>query len=213
MAYTGQTLTVDTAPTVEPVTVADAKTHLRITHDDEDALIAGLIKAATAWAEHETGRALVQQTLLYTLDDWPAGDFIVLPKPPLRSVTSVKWLTTAGVETTLTASTDYVADTGSEPGRVCLPYNGSWPSSSLYPIRPIRVTYVAGYAPTTGTPVDYRANIPQAIKQAILLRVGDLYELREGLVQGAELRPTQAAEWLLAPYKVWASFEELNSGD
>ena len=200
-------LAVNTAPTVEPVTISQAKEHLRVTHTDEDALIANLIAAARAWAENETGRALASQTLEYSIDDWPAADAITLPMPPLRSVTSVKWLTTAGVETTLTLTTNYLVDTGSTPGRVVLPYNGSWPSSSLYPVRPIRVTYVAGYAPAD---TDYRANIPQAIKQAILLRVSDLYEFREETLVGSSLQNTRAAQWLLQPYRVWVNYAEAN---
>jgi len=86
---------VITAVTAEPVSLADAKLHLRL--DDiggshpHDALVTSLISSAREFAEHYTGRALAQQTLEVALDSFPNGDTIDLPRPPVASVTSIKY--------------------------------------------------------------------------------------------------------------------------
>ena len=149
--------------------------------------------------EAETGRALLNTTRDYWQEDWPSGDSISLPYSPVSSVTGVYWKGTTGAETTLTVTTDYIADTDSDPGRIVLPYNGTWPSSSLYPVNPVRVRYVCGYGAAA-------SSVPTPLKQAVLLTVGDLYEHRESFVIGKEAHPLPiAAKWLCAPYKLWLS--------
>ena len=80
-------LTLTTPPAVEPVTLAEAKAHLKIDTTDDDALITALIPAARARAEWHTGRALVTQGWTLWLDAWP--DIIAIPLPPLQAVASV----------------------------------------------------------------------------------------------------------------------------
>ena len=53
-------LTLVSPPAAEPVTLAEAKSHLKLDTSDEDTLIASLITAARARAEWHTGRALVE---------------------------------------------------------------------------------------------------------------------------------------------------------
>ena len=175
-------LKVVAPPTVEPVTLAEAKLHCRVDVADDDTLISALISSARTYCETFTGRAFVQQTLQLNLNRWPSTKAITLPRPPLRSVTSVIYYETDGTPVTLTAGTDYLVDTDSEPGRVILPYGKTWPTNSLYPLNPIRVTYVAGYLAATGPPIDYRVNIPDYIKSAVKLCVGNWYEHREAVL-------------------------------
>ena len=65
-------LNLITPPAVEPVTLADAKAHLKVDTTDDDALITALITAARARAEWHTGRALITQSWTLWLDAWPA---------------------------------------------------------------------------------------------------------------------------------------------
>ena len=188
-------------PSVEPITTAEAKTHLRVDHTDHDTYIDTLIQSAREYIEGVIGRALVQQTWKYYLQDWPAGDEFELPYPPLQSVTSIKYTDSDDDETTWD-SDEYEVDTDAEPGRIILAYGETWPSTTLHPKNPIEIEYVAGYAVDTGSsPDDYRANIPEAIKAAVKIHVEMLYDRPNDAYFERVLK--DARDMLLAPYKVW----------
>jgi uncharacterized phiE125 gp8 family phage protein len=186
---------VSTAISSEQLTVSDVKLHLRLTSDTtEDALIAALITAARDYCEKYTGRAFATQTLVAYLDNFPAEDYIELPMPPLQSVTSIKYKNSAGTETTMTVTTQYIADTDSDVGRIVLPYGVSWPSFAPYPFNPIAITYVAGYT-----------TLPRQLRQAMLLVIGSMYENRENdiaLIGGQYHQTEFAAKALMDMYKV-----------
>lgn len=143
----------------------------------EDDLISELITASREYCEDITGLALATQTIELYLDDFPCSDRFDLPKPPLQSVTSVKYKNSAGTETTMTENTDYLVDTDSTIGRIVLPYSVSWPSFTPYPVNPIKIRYVAGYTSTN--------LIPKSIKQAMLLLIGHWYANREAVAIGS----------------------------
>jgi uncharacterized phiE125 gp8 family phage protein len=159
-----------TPVSTEPVTLLDALTHIRVSPDelDEQSLVSSLITAAREYCEGVTRRALATQTIEAYPARFPPGCEIELPRPPLQSVTSVKYTDSAGTETTLTADTDYIVDTDGPIGRIVLPYGKSWPAVTLYTVNPIKIRYVAGYT-----------TIPAMYRQAILLLVGHWYENRE----------------------------------
>lgn len=186
-------VTLITGPAVEPVTLAQAKLHLRVDMPEDDTLIEGLIIAARQWVEQYCRRALVSQTWELHLDSWPSGA-VYLPWPPLVSVTSIKGTDEAGVETTVSAS-NYQADTFSVPGRVTLKSTGTWPATTLRP-GGCAVRYVAGYGAA--------ADVPQVFKQAILLLVGHLYENREDVIATGVTAAAvpMGAKTLLWPYRV-----------
>ena len=181
---------VTVEPPVEPVTLTEAKLHCRVDHTDEDTYIEGLITAARQFCETFTGRAFVQRTLQLNLNRWPPRKALYLPYPPLVLVSSVIYYSTDGTPTTLTAGTDYLVDTDAEPGAILLPYGKTWPTNSLYPLNPIRVTYIAGYPATTTTPINYRANVPEYIKAAIKLLVAVYYENRENVLPAGHVGKT-----------------------
>lgn len=166
-------LQVTGAPAEEPVTTAEAKAHLRIDIDDEDALLDGYLLVAREQCELMARRALVTQTLQLSLACWPYGDCIQLPRPPLQSVTSVAYTDSDGNAGTM-PSGDYIVDAASEPGRLILGYGKSWPSATLQPGPSIVITYVAGYGDA--------ADVPQRYKQAIELMAGHFFENREEVV-------------------------------
>ncbi|MBA3588298.1 head-tail connector protein [Methylibium sp.] len=177
-----------TAPTAEPITLAEAKLHLRVDSTDEDALITALIVAARQGAEQMTGRALMPQTWEIALDGFP--DEIELQHPPLASITSVSYLDEASAAQTLSAAA-YVIDSYSQPERLSLVADTEWPAT-LEQANAVIVRFVAGYASA--------AAIPQEIKQWMLLRIGLLYEHRESVA--GSLAPLPFADRLLDAYRV-----------
>jgi uncharacterized phiE125 gp8 family phage protein len=166
-------LVLITAPTVEPVSVAEAKAHLRVDIDDDDTLIGGLITAAKSHLEGiaRPKLAMINQTWDYIADVWPAGDTVELRPYPLQSVTSIKYTTSAGVETTFAAAS-YQVDTYSQPGRLRLKTSVAWPSVVLREMNGLAIRFVAGYGAAGSA-------VPIQLRQAILLLVGHWYENRE----------------------------------
>lgn len=133
----------------------------------DDAEISNFITRARVYGEELTGRYFATQTVEQGLDHFPDCDCINL-RPPVQSVTSVKVLNTAGTERTLASTTDYLLDDSSVPARLVLPYNGSWPTDADYPINPIRIRYVAGYA-----------TLPQNLKEIMLYHIGLMDKYRD----------------------------------
>lgn len=186
-----------TPPTVEPITLDEAKLHLRVSHTDEDALIAGWTAAAREEAERFQGRAYLTQTWRLVLDSWPPGRVIRLPRPPLARVVSIAYTDAVGVDHTLDPSL-YVVDAYSEPGRIVLRDGALWPSDELAPAAGIRIEFEAGYVSQN--------EVPGTVKAAILLLVAHMYEFREPVVVGKTVSPlVLSAERLLGPDRVFYS--------
>lgn len=153
-----------TAPATEPVTTAEAKAHLRITHTSDDAYLGTLITAAREYAEQQIGQALAEQTREYTADAFPSDGVFRLGLSPVVSISSVKYLDEAGAEQTLSSSV-YAVDTQSAPGALVLAVNQTWPTTASIPSC-VRVRYVCGATPRP------------LLKQAVLFIVAHWYEQR-----------------------------------
>lgn len=166
-------LTLITPPAIEPVSLDEAKLHLRVDGQDEDDLLSAYLTAAREVCELESRRAFITQTWEMALESWPVHPWIELLRPPLQSVLSVKYTDSLGAEQTM-ASDDYLVGPATTPGRIWLGYGKSWPSTTLQPGAAIRVRYVAGYG-------DDAASVPQRYRQAILLLLGHYYENREAV--------------------------------
>jgi uncharacterized phiE125 gp8 family phage protein len=182
-------LKLSTPPAEEPVSLQEARSHLRL-ESGEDEYLAGLIIAARRYCETFQSRAYVTQTWDLCLDAFPPSR-IKIPVPPLQSVTFIKYKDSDGVFQTLDPST-YLVDAFGEPGLICLAYGKSWPAT--YPEKnSVQIRFVAGY----GTAAD----VLQEIKQAILMKVADLYEHRGG-DEGVDKNINDAVESLLWPDRV-----------
>ncbi len=177
-------LIVTSEPADEPITVAEAKLQTRVDSTLDDTLIAAYITAARKYVEMYTGRTLVETTYQLSLDRFPLGTFspshmwsnpgeygeIELPRPPLVSVTTIKYdRDTDGVETTLSAS-NYRVDTDSEPGRITPSFSNVWPTPR-FQTSCVRIVYKGGYGAA--------ADVPESFKQAMRLLVGMWYVRRE----------------------------------
>ena len=180
------------APTVEPLTSAETKLHLRVEITEDDALIGNLIKAARQYAEEYTRRQLITATWKLYLDEFP--DVITLFRPPLQTTgTSIQYVDDNGITQTLAASV-YQIDTTSVLPRIRPAYGQSWPST-----RPIMNAVITTYKNGYG---DAATSVPEPIRQALRLLVGHWYENRES-VSGVRLEIVpHAVELLLWPYRV-----------
>ena len=153
-----------TAPTAEPVTVEEAKDHLRVTADSEDNYIRGLIKVARSRVETDTKRALVTQTWDEFFDGFPGTDTFELTLPPVASITSVTYLDGDGASQTLGTSV-YELDGTQWPGAVRLKWDQDWPvTRSIH--KAVTVRFIAGEAVTA---------VPESAKHAVKLLIEDMF--------------------------------------
>ncbi len=198
-----------TPPAAEPVSLAEAKLHLRVDFDEDDALIQALISAARQAAEMLTQRQLVTARWRMVLDSFPGpslmgvpagqtftlpGHAILMPKSPLQSVVEISYLDMAGVSQVM-PSAHYTVDKACEPARITPVFGQIWPVA-LPQIGAVSVTFDAGYGSV--------ADVPEGLKSWIKLRLGSLYAHREEVASMARGRidPLPFVDGLLDPYKV-----------
>lgn len=181
-------LKIVTAATAEPVLATEAKAHLRETATNASvaSVIANQITTAREVGEEYTGRAFMRQTWDMKLDEFPYGECgdeaIIVPKPPLQSVTSITYVNATGGSSTLTA-TAYRVDTTTEPGRITPAFGSYWPTVREV-TGAVTVRFVCGYATSTSATAGKPSAVPRRLKQAMLLHVGDQYENRENTLVG-----------------------------
>ena len=182
-------LTLTTPPAREPLSLAEAKLHLRLDDSAEDDLLAQLIAASRRHVEKTHGLALISQGWTLYLDDWPPKPDIFLPLWPVIAVTAVKVLGEEGEALTIDEA-HYVAELGSRPARIFRRENRQWPK----PARPrsgIAIEFTAGFG-------EESSDVPSPIREALKLWLGFLYEHRDG--DAAACEPATAAT-LLSPYR------------
>lgn len=200
MKYTSRRLI--TAPTVEPVTLAEVKAHLRITHSDEDDLLNAYIKSAREYTERYLSRSLVQQTWDIFYDVFPLTDEpLEIPLPPLQSVSSIKYFDSSNVEQTWD-SASYTVDTDAVMPKVYPAIDQVYPSSRYYP-KSVTVRVLTGYQDSGASPVDLADGVPETIKTAIKILVAHYNENREMAIVGVSVSDAPFSyKTTLAPHRV-----------
>ena len=188
-----------TPPTFEPVSLAEAKLHLKedLVDVTNDARISATLAAARQAVEHQMGRSIMLQTLRCTLDAFP--DAIQLDGPPVIDVTSVEYTDAAGATITL-ASGAYSLDNSSEPGWLVPAYGTSWPATQAS-VNAVRVTYRAGYSNST-VEATAQAAVPAGIKYAVLLELGSRYKFGAADDAAPAMRH-DFARHLLDPFRIY----------
>lgn len=190
------TLKLITAPEAEPITLAEAKLHLRVEHSVDDDLIGSLITAAREQCEHLTGRSFIRQTWERVLDAFPDSE-IELGVPPVSAITSVVYIDSSGDSQTLDAE-QYSLDSSTLPGFV-LPSATleEWPET-LDTANAVRVRFVAGYGASG-------ASVPSALRQWMLIQIGSMYKMRESFAVGVPVAeiPNRWVDSLLDRYRVY----------
>ena len=197
-----------TPPAEEPVSLAEAKQHLRVDGGDDDLLIGSLITAARQAAETKTGRQLITARWKLVLDAFPGplmqsasgasfslpGHAILLAKCPVQSVVSIEYLDMNGT-TQVMPSSDYVLDAACEPARLTPAFGKTWPPT-LPQMGAVSVTFDAGYGTASA--------VPEGLKSWIKLRVGSLYGHREemSVLSRGRIDPLPFVDGLLDGFKV-----------
>lgn len=182
-----------------PVTVAEAKSFARYPHDDDDALFAELIAAATDHVQQATSRQFVRAQFKLSMRDWP-DDVIRLPRSPVLSVDTVTYRDRDGATVTLTATVDYLVDLSAEPATVEAVRR--WPVVADHPAA-VEITFTAGYAGDGGSPEDMAANVPARAKAAVKALAAHWYEFREPVVLGTVSEVPRHIGRLIAGLRVW----------
>ena len=199
-----RSLTRQTQPAVEPVTLSEAKAHLRVDTTADDAYISSLISAAREWCEQYLDRSLVHTQWVMRFDKFPPDGTmdIELPRPPMATTgtaTAVALTFTYENGTTATYSTaSYRVDRDGVPGTVKTLYGQTWPPH-LQDDNAISVTWWGGYG-ASGT------SVPAAIRHAMLMLVCFWYEKRSTVLVGSISKQLEfAVESLLSSQK-WGSY-------
>lgn len=189
-------LKIITAPS-ELITVDDAAEFMRAEFSDaEESLIETMITASRQWCEEYLRRAIGVQTLETVLRGFPSSNSgIILLRPPVIDVTSIKYLDTSGEEITMDAD-DYIVSYDAQPAEI-IPVSG-WPTAQDS-ANSVRVRYQAGYY-GGGSPA-VSEELPSTIRTAILMQVADLYQNREAQVE-KPLTSNPTLERLLSMYRL-----------
>lgn len=155
-----------TTPAAEmPITLAEAKEHLRVDGSYEDSYITALIEAATNHVESHCGRSFTAQTLTLYLDAF--ADEIQLPRGPIAAISAITYYDANNALQTLATSV-YDADLISDPATVSLAYGQAWPT--LYSRKnAVRIAYTTA------------ATVPDAVRMAIKLIIGQWFEMRSAV--------------------------------
>jgi len=170
-----------TPPSTEPVTVDEVKIYAHIDHDVDDSLITTWIKTGRILAENYQRRAYYEQVWEMSFDEFPALPLLI-PRPPLVSIDSIKYYDKDNTETVMALS-DFIIDTNHEPGRLAHAYSVLWPSVILKPIDALRIRYTCGYHySTTTTYAPGNVPVPENVMDAIYLYCTYRNENRAGEV-------------------------------
>lgn len=168
---------MDIEPIVSPteneilaaITLQSVKDNMRVTHNLEDQLIQEMVLEAFSFFDGRHGwmrRAMLTQQWRYFRTS--VADDFELPMSPLVSVQSIAYRDTAGAWQTI-ASDTYEVITGDLLGRVVLAYGKEWPAIEER-ARAVRIEFTSGWTKDT---------MPPAVKRAVRLLVGSLYQNRE----------------------------------
>ena len=186
--------TLVSAPAIEPVSLAEAKAHLRLEDDAEDALVEAAITAARLYVERATRRALIAQGWRVFLDAWPASRIVDIPIAPLIAVDAVTVYDEDGEATVMEAEA-YQVDAVSVPGRLRLIGTAPAPGQAL---NGIAIDVTAGHG-------EAAEDVPAPLRQAILQLIAHWHENRSATTSD---RTTVIAplgvDALIAPYRVLA---------
>lgn len=184
-------------PTTEPITLVEAKAHLRVDFSDEDDYIDTLITSARRYCEAYCNRVFITQTWRQNENSW--SNPIELKVNPVISVTSLKYYDSNEAQQTITdTSANMQKDLNSDVAKIYEGLTNTFPAIGST-INPIEIITVCGYGAASAVPDD--------IKHAIKFMVSYFYENREGVnvplnSAASDIKPPTAVKSLLTRYRV-----------
>ena len=188
---------ITTEPATEPITLVEAKAHLRVDFSDEDDYIDTLIVSARRYCEAYCNRVFITQTWRQNLSEWVNP--IQLKVNPVISVTSLKYYDTNEAQQTITDNANnYQKDLNSDVAKIYEGLVNTFPAIGST-INPIEIITVCGYGAA--------ADVPDDIKHAIKFMVSYFYENREGVNvplnnAASDIKPPTAVKSLLTRYRI-----------
>ncbi|MCI0546839.1 MAG: head-tail connector protein [Candidatus Rokubacteria bacterium] len=181
------------APAVEPVSLAEGKAYLKLEGSEEDAILSRLMIAARVQVERIGGLALIRQRWWVSLDRWPGKPDIELPIAPVSEIHSLKVLGEDDAAATIDPA-HYFADLASSPQRLVLRGSRQWPPPGRSAAG-IEIELAAGFG-------EAPEDVPQGLRQAILLLGGHWYEHRLAVEEEGRLQEVPlAVRTLVHPYR------------
>ena len=187
-----RSLVVTTAAVNPLFTTAQAKAHLKVDVSDDDTIIDNLVLAATQSCEIFTNQYFIDTVVTQYSDTW--SDIYQLYKSPVDSITHIKYYDSDDSLQTLSSS-NYILDGASKPARIGIAVDGELPNLSDR-INAVEVKYTVGYG-TAST------DVPEGIRQAVLLTIGNFYQNRESVITGRTATELPlSSQYLLEQYKI-----------
>ena len=187
-----RSLKVTTAATTPVFTTAEAKAVLKVDVSDDDTVIDNLVAAATESCQIYTNQYFINTVVTQYSDTWDA--FYTLYKSPVGSITHIQYYDSDDTQQTL-ASSNYILDGTSKPARIGIAIDGTLPNLSDR-INAVEVKYTVGYG-TAST------DVPEGIRQAVLLTLANWYQNRESVITGRTATELPlSSQYLLEQYKV-----------
>ena len=187
-----RSLKVNVLATAPLFTTADAKEFLKVDTTADDTLIDNLIKAATQSCEEYTNQYFMDTLVTQYSDNWL--EVYRLYKSPVSSITHIKYYDSNDSLQTL-ASANYILDDASKPARIGLAVDATLPTLADR-INAVEVKYTVGYG-TAST------DVPEAIRQAVLITIGNFYENRQSVITGRTATELPlSSQYLLNQYKI-----------
>ncbi|MFP5075733.1 hypothetical protein ACLE20_00330 [Rhizobium sp. YIM 134829] len=178
-------------PPAEPLTLAEARAHLRLDQTAEDGLVASLIRAVRLHLERETGLALISRPFRLYLDAWPQGRVLEIARGPVRSIEAMTVYKADGLPAAVNL-TGFTLDGRARPARLFLP---AVPATEKA-INGIEIDLTAGFG-DTGT------DAPETLRRAMLLHLTQLFAFRGAVaVEDQPAAVPAGYDRLIAPFRL-----------
>ena len=173
-------------------TTAEAKDFLKVDTTADDTLIDNLVKAATESCQIYTNQYFMTTIVKQYSDTW--AEFYTLYKSPVSAIAEIKYYDSDDTEQTL-ASSNYILDNVSKPARIGIAVDGTLPNLANR-INAVYDEYTVGYG-------DDSVDVPDGIKQAVLLTLGNWYENRQSVITGRTATELPlSSQYILDQYKI-----------
>lgn len=183
------------APSIEPVTLAEAKVWIEEFDTVHDGMLDFVIRAAREFAEGYCQRSFITQQWRLTLDALPPC--VQLERGPVQAVNSLVYLDMAGGTQTITSpgAPTYAFDPSGTLARLAPGFGYTWPET-LPQIGAVRITYTAGYGATAD-------DVPFGVKQWMRARIATMFENREeiAVLQRGSVTPLPHVDRLLDEFR------------